>query len=261
MNNSKPSCLVLRFLAWFCPPSLYEGIEGDLLEQFEEDEKLVGEKSARRRFVWNTLRFFRTGIVLRNRFSFTLIDNFMILNYFKVAMRVMLRNKTYSAINVFGLTLGITGALLLFLWIGKEFTYDQFHADKDRIYKVWNRATDNGNISCWDVTPRILAPTLQEEFASVEGATSYTAWGDQLLFTVEEKRVLKSTGAYVDPDFLTMFSFPLLKGDARNTMKEPASILLTESLANELFGDKDPFGETLTISASGESFQYRYPAY
>jgi len=71
------------------------------------------------------------------------------------------------AINVFVLTLGITGAILLFR-IGREFTFDQFHADKERIYKAWNRATDNGSISCWDVTPRILSPTLQDQFSTIE---------------------------------------------------------------------------------------------
>ncbi len=181
----------------------------------------------------------------------------MLLNYFKVALRVMLRNKTYSFINVFGLALGITGALLLFLWISKEFTYDQFHADKDRIYKAWNRDTNNGKVSCWDVTPRILVPTLQEGFSSVESAVSFAGWGDQLLFTVGEKRLLKSSGAYTDPAFLTIFNFPLLKGDARTVMKEPASIVLTESFARELFGDKDPFGETLSIGASGSSFSLK----
>jgi ABC-type antimicrobial peptide transport system permease subunit len=178
----------------------------------------------------------------------------MIVNYFKVALRVMFRNKVYSAINIFGLTLGMTGGLLLFLWIAREFTYDEFHVDKSRIYKAWNRADNNGNIHCWDVTPRILAPTLLEGFASVEGATSYANWGDQLLFTVGEKRLIKSSGAYTDPDFLTIFSFPMIRGDARSAMKEPASIVLTESFAHELFDGKDPLGETLSIGASGHSF-------
>lgn len=90
----------LRFLAWFCPPSLYEGIEGDLMEQFEEDLKASdgckpsdAYRKARRKFVWNVIRFFHPEIFLRNRFHLTLIQNFMIGNYFKVALRVMLRNK------------------------------------------------------------------------------------------------------------------------------------------------------------------------
>ncbi|MFO0507569.1 MAG: ABC transporter permease [bacterium] len=254
MNKHKPYGLALRFLAWFCPPSLYESIEGDLLEQFEVDVELVGEQNAKSRFVWNVLKFFRPEILLRNKLLFNLFDNMMLFNYFKVASRVMLRNKAFTAINVFGLTLGMTGAFLLFLWIAREFTFDQFYTDKERIYKAWNRATDNGNVSCWDVTPRILAPTLQEQFSPIESAVSFAAWGDQLLFTVGEKRLLKSTGAYTDSSFLTMFSFPLLTGDVHTALSEPASIVITENFAHELFGDEDPFGETLNIGASGNTF-------
>jgi putative ABC transport system permease protein len=255
-DNYIPPRWPLRFLKRFCPAHLYEEIEGDLIQKFNRDAIAFGESKAKRRLLWNVLRFFRPGILLRNNFSLNLFHNYMLTNYFKVALRVMFRNKSFSAINVFGLALGITGALLLFLWIEKEFTYDQFHADKDRIYKVWNRGTE-GRIHCWDVTPRVLAPTLQEQYASVESAVSFAGWGDQLLFTVGEKRLLKSTGAYTDASFLTMFSFSLIKGDARTAMKEPASIVLTEKIAHELFGDKDPFGETLSIGSSGNSFELK----
>jgi putative ABC transport system permease protein len=255
-DNYIPPRWPLRFLKRFCPAHLYEEIEGDIIQKFQRDIKTFGEKKVKRRLLWNVIRFFRPGILLRNNFSLNLFHNYMLTNYFKVALRVMFRNKSFSAINVFGLALGITGALLLFLWIEKEFTYDQFHADKDRIYKVWNRGTE-GRIHCWDVTPRVLAPTLQEQYASVESAVSFAGWGDQLLFTVGEKRLLKSTGAYTDASFLTMFSFSLIKGDARTAMKEPASIVLTEKIAHELFGDKDPFGETLSIGSSGNSFELK----
>jgi len=180
----------------------------------------------------------------------------MLTNYFKVAYRVMFRNKIFSAINVSGLALGITGALLLFLWIEKEFSYDQFHANKDRIYKAWNRATENGQINCWDVTPRILAPTLKEEFIFVESAVSYATWGSKQLFTVSETRLIKTSGAYTDPAFLTMFSFPLLKGDANRALESPSSIVLNESFARQLFGNREAFGETLTIGESGYSYEF-----
>lgn len=93
----------------------------------------------------------------------------------------MLRNKSYSFINLFSLALGITAFAFLFLWIHNEFRYEQFHADKDRLYKVWNRYDANGKINCWDVTACVLAPTLEEEYTGVENAISYTAWGEQHL--------------------------------------------------------------------------------
>lgn len=250
MNNTSP--LAIRLLRWFCPAQLVEEIEGDLLQRWEKDTKRHGATKAKRKLLWNALRFFRPGILLRNKLSLQLTNSDMLLNYFKVALRVMSRNKTYSFINIFGLTLGITGFTLLFLWIQREFTYDQFHADKDRLYKAWNRSTDRGRISSWDVTARILAPTLQEEHTAVESAISYADWGEQHLFMQGEKRLLKNTGAYTDDALLTMFSFPLLKGDATTAFKNPNSIAISESFARELFGDKEAFGETVTIGEAGQ---------
>ena len=180
----------------------------------------------------------------------------MFSNYFKVAMRVMFRNKTFSAINVAGLALGITGALLLFLWIKHEFSYEQFHADKDRLYMAWNRSIENGHINCWSTTPRVLAPTLEKEFSPIENAVSYAQWGEVHLFTIGDTRLLKTSGIFTDPAFLTMFTLPLLKGDPAKALEDPNGIVLTESFSRQLFGDKEAFGETLTISQSGYSFEF-----
>ena len=134
----------------------------------------------------------------------------MISNYFKVASRVMLRNKTYSFINISGLSIGITGAIMLFLWIAKEFSYEDFHQDKERIYKAWNRTMIDGQLQCWDKTPRVLSPTLIEEYSSVEKACSYADYKAAYLFTVGETRLMKNSGAFTDADFLSIFNFPLI---------------------------------------------------
>ena len=180
----------------------------------------------------------------------------MLTNYFKVAFRVMFRNKTYSAINIAGLAFGITSATLLFLWVAKEFSYDQFHVDKDHIYKAWNRRLTDGQWDCWNVTPRILAPTLIQDYANVEAAVSYAKYGDTYLFTARQTRIIKDNVQFVDPEFLTMFSFPLIKGDVSSAMSLPNSIVLTERFAQQLYGDDDAFGETLTVSLSGENFPF-----
>lgn len=246
--------ICFRLLRVFCPEHLYEEIEGDLLQKYERDLKKFSAQRSKRRLLWNTIRFFRPGILLRNKPSIRLTTLDMLANYFKVAFRVMLRNKSYSFINLFSLALGITAFAFLFLWIQNEFTYDQFHTDKDRLYKVFNRVQANNTINSWDVTARVLAPTLKEEYTAVESAISYTAWGEQHLFIEGDKRIIKTTGAYADVDILTMFSFPLLKGDPKTAFKEPQSIVITESFAHELFGDKEAFGEQVNIGESGESF-------
>jgi len=251
---------IIRLLRWFCPPHLFEEIEGDLLQRYERDLKKFTTQKSKRRFLWSAIRFFRPGILLRNKLSFHSNFTDMLSNYFKVALRVMLRNKSYSFINLFSLALGITAFAFLFLWIQNEFSYEQFHTDKDRLYKVWNRNDANGKINCWDVTARALAPALEEEYAGVENAISYTAWGEQHLFIEGDKRILKTTGAYADDAILTMFSFPLLKGDAKTAFKDPMSIAITERFAHELFGDEEAFGKTVTIGEAGNSFSLNVTA-
>ncbi len=247
MKNSN-NFFAIRLLRAFCPAHLAEEIEGDLLQKYERDLKKFGEQKSKRRLLWNAVRFFRPGIFLRNKNVLTLMPLYMLINYFKIALRIMQRNKGYSMINIFGLALGMTGAILLGLWISREFSYDQFHTDKERIYKAWNRTKSQGEWQCWDMTPRILAPTLASDFSSVESAVSLSYYNDSYLFSVGDVRIMKNNASFADPEFLTMFSFPLIKGDAKKALGNANSIVLTESFARKLFGDKEPFGESLTIS-------------
>lgn len=256
MNNAGIPNWTIKFLRTICPDHLIEEIEGDLIQKFNCDLKNFGENRAQRKLLWSVIRFFRPGIILRNKFSTDLNQGYMFANYFKVALRVMLRNKSFAVISIAGLALGITGAILLFLWIEKEFSYDQFHADKERIYEAWNRELANGEINCWSTTPRILAPTLVKEYAAVESAISYGAYRPSHLFTAGETRLLKTSGVFTDASFLTMFSFPLIKGEPSKALSNPNSIVITESFAKQLFGDKEPFGAAITIGESGQIFPF-----
>src|SRR5687768_3070015 len=110
----RPPRYAHRFLEWFCPASLYEGVEGDLLEEFEADVARVGEKKANWNFIYNVLRFFRSEIILRNKVKIYLTDFMMLANYFVTAYRNVLKNKTFSSINIFGLAIGLAACLLIF---------------------------------------------------------------------------------------------------------------------------------------------------
>src|SRR5688572_15659478 len=98
MSNEKLPAWAFRFLKWFCPEHLYEEIEGDLIQKFERDTKKAGVQKAKRRLIWNTVRFFRPEIVFRNNLSIDLRP-YMLTNYLVVAWRVMLRNKLFASIN------------------------------------------------------------------------------------------------------------------------------------------------------------------
>src|SRR5882672_4335371 len=132
-DDTRPNQLALRFLRWFCPASLVETVEGDLIERFETDVQEIGERKARNRLAWNVIWFLRPGIVLRNTFSAELSELSMFQNYFKIVIRNLLKRKLYSFINIVGLALGMTVFLLIGFYVWNERSYDNFHVKRDRI--------------------------------------------------------------------------------------------------------------------------------
>lgn len=169
----------------------------------------------------------------------------MFRNYLKIAVRNLLKNKGFSFINILGLSVGMASAILILLWIGHEMSYDQFHEKKDRIYEAWNKDTFSGKLQCWNTTPKIFARTVERDFPEVEMATRVN-WPSNYLFSIGEKR-LTVAGNIVDSNFLNVFSFPLLKGDANTVLKDMYSIVLTETTAKNFFGDADPMGKQVRI--------------
>jgi putative ABC transport system permease protein len=255
-NIIHPPDWTLKFLQQFCPSYLYEGIEGDLLEQFEVDVHTVGVKKAKRRFVWNALKFMRPGILLRNQFTWNLINTIMIGNYFKVAARNIRKRKFYSFINAFGLSIGLAFCMLIALYIQDEKEFDQFHENKSSIYRIeeksfdtWQHdSSDPYRMSAWIQTG--LAPTLKDELPEVKYATRYNS-GARGIFRYEEK-VFTQEIAYVDADFFKMFSFNLIAGNADRIFLDKSEIVLTPTIVKKYFGDADPIGKTVRIDINGE---------
>ncbi|MEJ1242061.1 ABC transporter permease [Chryseolinea sp. T2] len=246
----------LRLLQRVCPSWLYEEIEGDLIQRYKRDALRSGEPAARRRLRWNAIRFLRPGILMRNQLRFNVTPTHMIRNYFTIALRIMGRNKGYTGINVLGLAMGMTGALLLGLWVVTEFSYDQFHQDSERLSIVWNREKQQGgDVMCWSATPRVLASALNADFSSIESTASFADYNETYLFTAGDRKVIKNQANFVDPSFLTMLSFPMIRGDVKTALNDPNSIVLTEKFAKQLFGDQEALGSALTV-AQGE---YKIP--
>jgi putative ABC transport system permease protein len=246
--------IALRFLAWFCPSDLLEGIEGDLLERFEEDIPGVGLRKARRQLVWTVLLLFRPSILLRNKFSWRLINSIMIRNYITVASRNILKRKLYSSINAFGLSIGIAFCILIYLFIKDEQSFDQFHVNKEHLYRMHSevysasRADDpkaDNPYSKMSQMQMALAPVMKAELPEVKYATHFCQ--SHALFHRDEK-IFREPIVYVDADFFNMFSFPLLRGNAKLLFQTKDEIVLTPELAEKYFGSKDPLGQVITIN-------------
>ena len=170
-------------------------------------------------------------------------------NYFKIAWRNLLRNKVFTFINICGLVIGMTLAVLLLLWVRYEFTYDQFHSKKDRLYEVYHQAVYDGNIGTSNFTPQPLAPVLEANYPEVLRAARTTAM--DLTLNAGENQLDESV-TVIDPAFLHMFDFPLVKGDLSRIFDSPLSIVLTEELASKLFGDGDPVGRAISLNGEAD---------
>ena len=169
----------------------------------------------------------------------------MLKNFFKIALRNISRNKGFSILNIGGLAIGMASALLVLLWVQNELSFDSTYKNSDRLYQAWNRNMGNEGLHCWNNTMKILGPTLKKDYPEVEG-TSRVNWDATILFTRGEKK-LNVVGTMVDPDFLTMFEFPFLKGNRNTALNNPNDIVITEKLSRQMFGNEDAMGKILRL--------------
>ena len=245
-----------KFLEWFCPEYLFEGIEGDLLEQFDEDVELLGKRKANRKFWWNVLRFFRFSILTRNNNKLKILNTMMLSNYFKITARTMMKSKLYSFINAFGLSIGMAFCMLIYLYVQEEKSFDQHHVNKDLIYRMQSKSYDSwekdkgGDLYDYMIYLQTgLGPTLKDELPEVEKFTRYNH-GGQGVVTYGDK-VFTESLTYVDPDFFTMFSFQLLEGNVEKIFTDVHEVVITQELAKKYFGDHDPINKVIEIDNEG----------
>jgi len=169
----------------------------------------------------------------------------MLKNYLLVTLRSLRKNGTYSFINIAGLSIGITCSLLILLWVFDELSFDKFHPKADRLYQVRINATFDGKINSWNSLPLPCYEALKTENSNILN-TTVTDWGGDHLFTVGDKRITKRS-FYAGEEFLEMFQFPLLKGNAATVLDDPSSIVITEEMAKVFFGDADPINQVIRV--------------
>jgi putative ABC transport system permease protein len=170
----------------------------------------------------------------------------MFSNYFKTFWRSLARSKTYSLLNIVGLSAGLTCFTLIALWVNDELSYDKFNTNYDRIYRVVLTENTQTGIKQSAVTGAPIAKALVNDYPEIENAVRLKIREE--IVTQNGRQVLQPGILLTDPSFFRVFSYRLTKGDAATALKEPYSIILTEATAKKYFGDKDPMGETLLLN-------------
>jgi len=158
----------------------------------------------------------------------------MLRNYLKIALRNFWRNKSFSAINVLGLALGIACSLAIFLWVRDERSVDNYHANGDRLFRVMHRQTAEGRTNAGPWAPGLLFEELKKKFPEVVSASGWS-WEEEHTFAVGEK-ANKEKGHYAGAEWFRMFSVPVLAGNADKALDEPNDLALSRKLAENYFG-------------------------
>ncbi|MEP7106780.1 MAG: ABC transporter permease [Ferruginibacter sp.] len=169
----------------------------------------------------------------------------MLKNYLKIALRHLKKNKGYAFINMIGLSLGMACAILILLWVNEELQYDKFHKNYPELYQVVENQTYEGKTYTFSALPGLFSPAIKQELPEIKYAAR-TDWGTSILFSVGDKNIYEQ-GFFTDLDFLKMFSFELLKGDANNLLTDPTSVIITNKMAEKFFGKEVALGKTIKV--------------
>src|SRR5919199_3894409 len=236
-TNHTPPRWATKLLAWWGHPDTSEEVQGDLLELYAYWLRTVGKRRANWRYGLSALKLLRPlakpNYVSQYPSPF-LLEPSMLRNYLTVAWRNLKRNPAFSAINIVGLSIGMATCMVITLFVMDELSYDRFHANADRIYRVVLRGALNGEqIREANVMPPV-APTLRATFSEVQEATRLRQ-GESTKFSYEDNEFREERFMFADSTFFQVFTFPLIKGDVRTALSRPNTIVVTPAIAQKYF--------------------------
>ena len=167
-------------------------------------------------------------------------------SFFKVAIRILLRDRAYTLINIFGLAIGLAFGIVIFLYAHKELSYDRFHENASRIYRIGIKGQVADNTFNHAITPSPLARTAVREIPDIENAVRIGRFGAWLV-RYGNAKYNEDNIIFADSNFFQIFSFPLIQGSPEEVIKKPFSIVLSRKAVERYFGQEDPIGKRLRI--------------
>ena len=171
----------------------------------------------------------------------------MLKNYFKIAWRNLFRNKATTFINLFGLSVGMTAAVLILFWVQNEISFDNYHPDADNIYRITNTLKVNASEAwVWESSPMPMADAAKNEIPEIEKSARLLTTGN-IVFNINNKLFSEEKCAYVDKNWFGIFRYDLVSGDIMAFNQNPFSIILTETIAKKYFGNNYSAGKVIRI--------------
>lgn len=244
----------LRILRVFIRREFLEEIEGDMEEEFRDNVELLGERQARRKYLWETVKLLRPVLLRHVKLFEHVIRMSMLTNYLKVSLRGLIKSPVNSFTNVFGLSMAIGFSILVYGYAHWVVTTDQFHENKNEVFLVTFSADRDGKMQRYGTTPRPLAEMMREDFAAIRNVCRVE---DRQAVVKYKDNVLHERVRFTDPSFLDMLTFPLKSGSAI-TLADVNSVIISEPIAIKYFGEENPIGQSMLIKfnqGTGKEFK------
>ncbi|HEY5917441.1 MAG TPA: ABC transporter permease, partial [Chryseolinea sp.] len=173
----------------------------------------------------------------------------MLLNYIKIALRNLQKNKLFSVINISSMAISLASFFLISLFVLDELKFDRHHPDGDRTFRVYNiRQGDDGIVSHLPIVPYPFAAYMQKDFPEIESAVRIMDTYGEQLFDIDGKKILQSNGLFAEPGVFDMLTLDLISGAAKTALEKSNSVALSQSVARKFFGESDPVGKTVLIN-------------
>ena len=172
----------------------------------------------------------------------------MLKNYFKTAFRNLLRYKGFTLINIASLTIGITGCLVIALFVWDEWQFDKNIPGGQQVYRVYDELKSNNSPYLMAPVPPTFASFLQQHYPEVNVTARILMAPDKYLWEANSKKNYEGKGLLADSTFFTVLPIPFSKGDPATALAAPSAIVISENLAKKYFGDRNPMGKTILIN-------------
>jgi len=250
MESNKKSPRIAEFIL----STLLSNRELYRLGDYEEIFQHISENEGRRKAYWwywlHTIRSIPE--LVKNKIYWSMA---MFSNYLKIAFRNFTRYKLYSFINVFGLAISISACLMIYLWVQKELSYDKFHKNAQRIYRIERELFRENLYSRWPIVGGSYKQALIDDYPEIENAVRF--WRRELSIKDHNGFVHRQGMYAVDNSIFDIFSFDLEEGDERTALSEPMTIVLTREKATNYFGTENVVGKSLTFEWQGEPVDFK----
>ncbi|RYU93195.1 ABC transporter permease [Emticicia agri] len=177
----------------------------------------------------------------------------MIRNYFTIAWRNLIRHKAFSAINIFGLAIGISCFMLIAVFVYNELSYDRHVINAEKIYRVNLAVTGNGNVATYPNADYAVGEGMKNTFPEIKDFTRVSPATDFIKF--ENNHFKETHLAFAEANFMQMFSIPLIEGNPEKALVDPNSIVISKAMATKYFGSQDPIGKSLAVGAQQTAYK------